>query len=313
LITEMRTALSIKEQNDCLNVRFFVHIAEDTQFSQHPENKQPNRCQNIGTGTEMGMLKTQFIKMTRDTKIAFITGGNRGLGLQTARELGHLGILVVIGSRDGERGKAAAATLRSEGVAAESLLCDVTKPKDHRAVRDYFEQRYGRLDILINNAGVSMESEEPSSTPPVNRTSAISPMILRETFETNFFGPVALTQTLLPLVRKSPAGRIVNLSSILGSLTLHSDPRSHIYLYKVFAYDASKTALNAFTVHLAHELRETPIKVNSAHPGWVKTDMGGSDAELEVAEGAKTSAQLATLPANGPTGGYFYLREPLPW
>ena len=92
--------------------------------------------------------------MTKDTKIAFITGGNRGLGLQTARELGHLGILVVIGSRDGERGKAAAATLRSEGVAAESLLCDVTKPKDHRAVRDYFEQRYGRLDILINNAGV---------------------------------------------------------------------------------------------------------------------------------------------------------------
>ena len=111
----------------------------------------------------------------------------------------------------------------------------------------------------------------------------------------------------MPLVRKAPAGRIVNLWSILGSLTLHSDPRSHIYLYKVFAYDASKTALNAFTVHLAHELRETPIKVNSAHPGWVKTDMGGSDAELEVAEGAKTSAQLATLPANGPTGGYFDL------
>jgi NAD(P)-dependent dehydrogenase (short-subunit alcohol dehydrogenase family) len=239
--------------------------------------------------------------------------GNRGLGLQTARELGKLGLLVVIGSRDLEKGKAAAARLRSEGIAAESLRCDVTKPEDHRAVRDHLEQRYGRLDILINNAGVLMEREEPSSAPPVNRTSTISPKILRKTFEANFFAQVELTQTLLPLIRKAPAGRIVNLSSILGSLTLHSDLHSHIYPHKVFAYDTSKTALNAFTLHLAHELRETPIKVNSAHPGWVKTDMGGPNAELEVADGGKTSVQLATLPADGPTGGYFHLGESLPW
>ncbi len=124
---------------------------------------------------------------------------------------------------------------------------------------------------------------------------------------------MALTQALLPLIRKSPAGRIVNLSSVLGSLTLHSDPKSPIYSMKAFAYDASKTALNAFTVHLAHELRDTAIKVNSAHPGWVKTDMGGKAAPMELAEGGKTSVQLATLADNGPTGGFFHLGEPLPW
>jgi NAD(P)-dependent dehydrogenase (short-subunit alcohol dehydrogenase family) len=117
----------------------------------------------------------------------------------------------------------------------------------------------------------------------------------------------------LPLLRKSPAGRIDNLSSILGSLAAHSDPSSPIYNMKPFAYDASKTALNAFTVHLAQELKGTPIKVNSAHPGWVKTDMGGSAAPMEVSEGGKTSVMLATLPDDGPTGGYFHLGETLPW
>jgi NAD(P)-dependent dehydrogenase (short-subunit alcohol dehydrogenase family) len=137
--------------------------------------------------------------------------------------------------------------------------------------------------------------------------------ILRETFETNFFGTVALTQRLLPLLRKAFAARIVNVSSILGSLTLQSDPSSKIYSHKVFAYDASKTALNAFTVHLAHELRDTPIKVNAAHPGWVRTEMGGEEADLDISEGGKTSAWLATLPADGPTGGYFHLEQRLPW
>jgi NAD(P)-dependent dehydrogenase (short-subunit alcohol dehydrogenase family) len=137
--------------------------------------------------------------------------------------------------------------------------------------------------------------------------------ILRETFETNFFGTVALTQRLLPLLRKAFAARIVNVSSILGSLTLQSDPSSKIYPHKGFAYDASKTALNAFTVHLAHELRDTPIKVNAAHPGWVRTEMGGEGADLDISEGGKTSAWLATLPADASTGGYFHLEQRLPW
>ncbi len=144
-------------------------------------------------------------------------------------------------------------------------------------------------------------------------TSTTSAEVLHETFDTNFFGVIELTQALLPLIRKAPAGRIVNLSSILGSLTLHATPKSPIYEAKAFAYDASKAALNAFTVHLAHELKDTKIKVNSAHPGWVKTDMGTDAAPMEIPDGAKTSVRLATLPADGPTGGYFHMGDALPW
>ena len=248
-----------------------------------------------------------------DGKVAFITGANRGLGLETARELGKLGIVVVLGSRESEKGEAAAAKLRDEGITAESLGFDVTKSQDHQKAYDYFAEKYGRLDILVNNAGVLKESQVSTTDSAPNLTSAVSPKILRETFETNFFAPVALTQKLLPLIRKGPAGRIVNVSSILGSLTLHSDPNSPIYEFKTFAYDASKAALNAFTVHLAHELRDNKIKVNSAHPGWVKTEMGGPNAPMEVSEGGKTSAQLATLANDGPSGGFFHLGQPLPW
>jgi len=169
------------------------------------------------------------------------------------------------------------------------------------------------LDILVNNAGVLKENQISAAGSGPNPVSAVSPETLRETFETNFFAPVALTQKLLPLVNKAPAGRIVNVSSILSSLTLHSDPNSPIYKFKTFAYDASKAALNSFTVHLAYELRDNNIKVNSAHPGWVKTEMGGSDATMEVSEGGKTSAQLATLADDGPSGGFFHLGQPLPW
>lgn len=246
--------------------------------------------------------------MAGEVKVAFITGGNKGIGFETARQLGKPGITIVVGSRDLQKGKAAVEKLRSEGITAEVLDFDVTRFSDHKKAYDYFDKRFGKLDILINNAGTWKEGR-----PGQNTTSSVAPEILRETFDTNFFGTVALTQTLLPLIQKAPAGRIVNLSSILGSLTLHSDPQSPIYSSKVFAYDASKTALNAFTVHLAHELRNTKIKVNSAHPGWVKTDMGGENAPMEIRDGAKTSVQLATLPENGPSGGYFHMGAPLPW
>ena len=240
-------------------------------------------------------------------KIAFITGGNKGIGLETARQLGKLGIDVVIGSRDAEKGRAAAQKLQAEGIHADAIQFDVTRQADYQAVYDYFNQRYGRLDILVNNAGISRESFGP------NTTSTISPEDLQATFDTNFFGVIQLTQTLLPLIRKSAAGRIVNLSSILGSLTLHATPGSPIYEAKSFAYNASKAALNSFTIHLAHDLRDTPIKVNSAHPGWVKTDMGTEAAPMEIPDGAKTSVRLATLPADGPTGGYFHMGDTLPW
>jgi NAD(P)-dependent dehydrogenase (short-subunit alcohol dehydrogenase family) len=245
--------------------------------------------------------------------VAFITGGNRGLGLETARNLGKQGIVVVIGSRDPKKGEAAAAKLRDEGINAESLGFDVTKSQSHQNAYDYFAKKYGRLDILVNNAGVLKERQiSPSASTP-NPVSAVSPEILRETFETNFFAPVALTQKLLPLIRKAPAGRIVNVSSILSSLTLHSDPNSPIYQFKTFAYDTSKAALNASRCISRTSWRDTKVKVNSAHPGWVKTDMGGPDAMMEVSEGGKTSAQLATLRDDGPNSGFFHLGEPVPW
>jgi NAD(P)-dependent dehydrogenase (short-subunit alcohol dehydrogenase family) len=243
-------------------------------------------------------------------KVAFITGGNRGLGFETARELGQKGIKVVIGSRDATKGEAATRKLGQLGVEAISIEFDVNRPADHQKAHDYFAKHFGRLDILVNNAGVMLESQDQGQK---IQTSTLSPQILRDTFDANFFAPVALTQALLPLIRKAPAGRIVNLSSILGSQALHADPASPIYAMKQFAYDASKTALNSFTIHLAFELKDTAIKVNSAHPGWVKTDMGGPQAPLEVSEGGKTSARLALLPADGPTGGFFHLGDALPW
>jgi NAD(P)-dependent dehydrogenase (short-subunit alcohol dehydrogenase family) len=245
--------------------------------------------------------------MAIEKKVAFITGGNRGIGLETARQLGKQGVKVVIGSRDLEKGKAVAEKLRADGADVDVIRFDITKPADYQEAHNYFEKNFGKLDILINNAGISKESFF------ANNTSTVSKAILRETFDTNFFGTVELTQVLLPLIRKAPEGRIVNLSSILGSLTLHADPKSPIYGSKALAYDASKSALNAFTVHLAAELKDTKIKVNSAHPGWVKTEMGTDAAPMEIPDGAKTSVQLALLPATGPTGGYFHMGEPLPW
>lgn len=243
-------------------------------------------------------------------KVAFITGGNRGLGFQTALELKGVA-KVVIGSRDLAQGEEAVKKLRAAGVDADVLKFDATDPGSQQAAYDYFNSHYGRLDILVNNAGVAGGTFP--GTGPEHRAADVPIALLRKVFETNFFAVVALTEKLLPLIRKSPAGRIVNLSSILGSLTLQADPNSPIYHAKSFAYDASKTALNAFTVHLAYELRDTKIKVNSAHPGWVKTDMGGPEAPMELSEGAKTSAALATLPEDGPTGGYFHLGQTLPW
>jgi NAD(P)-dependent dehydrogenase (short-subunit alcohol dehydrogenase family) len=244
-------------------------------------------------------------------KVAFITGGNRGLGYQTALELKDSGAKVVIGSRDLGQGEAAVAKLRAAGVDADVIRFDVTKPADHQAACDYFNSKYGRLDILVNNAGIAGGTFP--GTGPEHSSVDVSMDLLRKVFDTNFFAQVAITKALLPLIKKSPAGRIVNLSSILGSLALHANPKSPIYNAKSFAYDASKTALNAFTIHLAYELRDTNIKVNSAHPGWVKTDMGGPQATMELSEGARTSATLATLPEDGTSGGFFHMGQALPW
>ena len=244
---------------------------------------------------------------TAEGKIALVTGANKGIGLETARQLGKLGATVLLGARDLAKGEHAAAQLRGEGIMAQALKLDVASYADHATVRDVIEKQFGLLDILVNNAGILLEDKSG------NITSKLPAQILRDTMETNFFAVVALTQTLLPLLRKSAAGRIVNLSSNLGSLANHADPKSDIYDVKMFAYDVSKTALNTFTIHLAHELKDTTIKVNSAHPGWVKTDMGSEIAPMELVDGARTSVTLATLAEDGPTGGFFHMGQTLRW
>lgn len=242
-------------------------------------------------------------------KIALVTGANKGIGFETARQLGKEGITVIAASRNKEKGVAAVEQLKSEGLDAEFLQLDIDNNADIRSAYEYIDKKYGKLDILVNNAGVQIESKEWG----VNNTIDIDETALRATLDTNFFNIVKLTNTLLPLIRKSEAGRIVNLSSILGSLGLHSDATSPIYSSKLFAYDTSKTALNSYTIHLAAALNDTPIKVNSAHPGWVKTDMGSDAAPMEIVDGAKTSVALALLGPDGPSGRYIHLGEELPW
>jgi NAD(P)-dependent dehydrogenase (short-subunit alcohol dehydrogenase family) len=161
--------------------------------------------------------------------------------------------------------------------------------------------------VLVNNAGILQE--ELLSQTAITGTQEQ----LETTFAVNLFAVVRLTRTLLPLIEKADAGRIVNLSSVLASLTLHSAKDSPVAPAKAFAYNASKAALNAFTVHLADALKGTKIKVNSAHPGWVKTELGGAHATEEIEGSGKTSARLATLDADGPTGGFFYKEDTLPW
>lgn len=153
---------------------------------------------------------------------------------------------------------------------------------------------------------------DPASGSPLP-TVNVQEKVLRDTFEANFFGVVFTTRAFIPLLKKSDAGRIVNVSSILGSLNFHTDPNSPIYHSKLFAYNSSKTAVNAFTVHLAYDLKDTNIKVNSIHPGWVQTDMGGANATMKVEDGAKTSVELALIPDSGPQGGYFHMGQTLPW
>ncbi len=239
-------------------------------------------------------------------KIALITGGNKGIGLETARQLGPHGVTIIIGARDAARGKAAADELQAQGIDAKGVVLDITSKVSIDAAAAQVGKEFGHLDILINNAGVLNYAKE-------HVASGVDLATLRETFETNFFGLVATTQAFLPLIKKSPAGRIVNLTSILGSIAEHADPNSPIYHAKFLAYDSSKAAVNMFTNHLAHELKGTNIKVNAAHPGWVKTDMGGPEAPMELVDGAKTSVMLATLPDSGPSGGYFHMGVHMRW
>lgn len=241
-------------------------------------------------------------------KIALITGANKGLGFEMSRQLAQHGLTVLIAARNLQAAQQAATTLKNEGLQAEAIALDVNDSSQIQAAVQEIGDRFGKLDVLINNAGVMLDGEWL-----ISNASSVSLDIIRKTFDTNFFALVELTQALLPLILKSQSGRIVNIASIEGSLTLHADPNSPIYDSKPFAYNASKAAVNSFTVHLAHELRNTPVKVNSAHPGWVKTELGGEGAMMDITEGAKTGVQLATLPDHSPNGGFFHLGQSVPW
>ena len=244
-----------------------------------------------------------------NSRIALVSGANKGLGLETTWQLARMNITVLMGARDLSKGHRAAEPLIAQGLSVDPVALDVTRSDHIARVAAFIQEQYGRLDILVNNAGM-IHPEEPLFS---NSTEKISLQALRETFEVNFLGQVAVTQACLPLIKVSPAGRIVNVSSILGSLTLHSEETADATQIKPLAYDASKAALNQFTIHLAAALKDTAIKVNSAHPGWVKTDLGSQRAPLDVKEGAQTTVRLATLGSDGPTGKFFHFDEEIPW
>ena len=240
------------------------------------------------------------------SKIALVTGATRGIGLETVRQLAASGVHVLLAGRDRAKAAAAAQALQGEGLPVEAIALDVTDEASIAAAARDVAERHGRLDILVNNAGILRD--EMGRKPSEQSLAA-----WRDTFETNLFAVVAVTTAFLPLLHKSSEGRIVNVSSILGSIALHADPASPIYDFKVPAYNVSKTAVNAWTVQLAHELRDTNIKVNAVHPGYVKTDMNAGEGELEIADGARTSVRLAQVGADGPNGGFFYFEDALPW
>ena len=240
-----------------------------------------------------------------DSRIALVTGGNKGIGYEICRQLMRKGCHVLLGARNRSEGEAAVAALtKEESGTIEFIAIDLNDSATFHAAQAGISGKFEKLDILINNAAVAPDGDYKVFDVPGK--------LLKETFDTNFFALVELTQVMLPLIRKSPAGRIVNQSSILASLTAQSLPDSPLKQGKAFAYNASKTAVNAFTVHLADFLRGTPVKVNSAHPGSVRTAMNPT-GRLEDFEGAKTAVALALLPEEGPSGGFFYMDTPLPW
>jgi len=230
------------------------------------------------------------------TTIALITGANKGIGLETARQLGTRGITVLAGARDEAKGMAAERTLRQDlrdGADARFVPLDVTDAKSVQQAADWIDTEYGRLDILINNAAIARGG--PPSATDLDE--------MREVYVTNVFGVIMVTNAMLPLLRRAPAARIVNVSSEVGSITSMTDPASPLAQMPAgLAYPSSKSALNMITAMYAKELRDTPIKVNAANPGYTRTDLNRNTGLRSVAEGAEASVHLATLGADGPSG-----------
>ena len=246
--------------------------------------------------------------------VALVTGANKGIGLQIAKDLVKHGLTVLVGARDLAAGEAAA---KSIGEGAIALQLDVTKQASVKAAAERVRKELGRLDVLVNNAGISHAgswNEGVSIVDALQTQQASSASLdeIRTVFETNYFGVIAVTQAFLPLLREAPAGRIVNVSSSLGSLAGLSDPKSP-YRNMGIVYPPTKTALNALTVAFANELASTKIKVNAACPGYVATDLNRHQGYRTVEQGAKEPVRLALLGPDGPTGGYTNEDGPIPW
>ncbi|MGA8782851.1 MAG: SDR family oxidoreductase [Terracidiphilus sp.] len=244
--------------------------------------------------------------MTTAKKVALVTGGNKGIGFEISRNLASAGCSVLLGARNKERGRQAVGQLAQAGLDDVHFIeIDVTKQGTITAAAQQIEIQYGRLDILMNNAGVNLRDDGMPGAADVG--------VVQEIFDTNVFGALRVAQTMLPLLRKSTAGRIVNISSGLGSLTFNSDPAWTGRDVKFIGYNASKAALNMLTVHLAYELRDTKIKVNSANPGYTKTDLNNNQGTQPVEVGAIEATRLALLDESGPTGGSFSKDGQDPW
>ena len=244
-------------------------------------------------------------------KVVLITGANKGIGFEVAQQLGQAGFTVLLGARDAARGEEAAAKLRSEG-SKNSDVRYVLADLDHAhetatALAAQLQKDFGHLDVLINNAGVfdMTGADGPAST--------VKTAALKRTFDINFFGTVEFTQPLLPLLRAAESARIINVSSGLGSLALNSDATSPFYAAKPLAYNASKAALNMFTVNLAWELRDTKIRVNSICPGFTATELNNNTGTQTIEEGAEAIVRFAQQPDDSPTGGFFHKDGSYSW
>jgi len=241
-----------------------------------------------------------------NNRIALVTGANKGIGLEIARQLARAGVDVIIGARDATRAASAIATLAAQGLTVRAIAIDLTDDASIAAAARTMTAQHGRLDILVNNAGIVDAADGPPAT--------ASPHAARRIMETNFIGTLAVTQAMLPLLRSAPAGRIVNLSSSLGSLAVNGDPTSPYYDARLIGYNASKAALNMLTVQLAQELRGTGIAVNSVSPGYVRTDLTGHNGYKTAEEGAELPVRYALLSVDDfVTGQFVEANGATPW
>ena len=232
-----------------------------------------------------------------EQRIALVTGGNRGIGFEICRQLAKLGIRVLLGSRDAAKGVVAAGELVAMRLPVEARELDVASDESIHECMNWIGHDLGRLDILVNNAGIMIEDEDADAEQEIQ--------IVRDTMQTNVYGPLLLSRLAIPIMKSRRYGRIVNLSSTMGSLT-EMGPG-------YIAYRMSKAGINVVTRVLAAETQGMGILVNSVDPGWVKTEMGGRGANRTVYKGAETPVWLATVPAGGPTGGFFHDRKTIPW